>query len=58
MRAEHERFLAVAMAIPQAYPRIPTKAVRSGGYNRLMATPSGRERAGQWWGVALDRVPR
>jgi len=55
-RAEHSRFLSAALTRPEAYPRIPSKRVSEGGYDRLMASDSGREHTRRWWSIALERV--
>ncbi|MEO1512756.1 MAG: hypothetical protein AAFU70_11840, partial [Planctomycetota bacterium] len=41
-RAEHSRFLTAALRAPRRYPKIPTKRVSQGGYERLLARESGR----------------
>ena len=55
-RAEHSRFLTFALRWPSRYPRIPTKRVSDGGFERLLARRSGREWADRWWTTAMDRV--
>ena len=58
MRAEHERFLSAALAPHRRYPRIPTKRVDQGGFDRLMSRQSGRKLADRWWETAFDRIER
>jgi len=55
-RAQHSAFLTRAVQTPQAYPRIPVKAVDHGGYDRLRRVPTGPAHAALWWSTALDRV--
>ncbi|MEM0983045.1 MAG: hypothetical protein AAGI17_03740 [Planctomycetota bacterium] len=55
-RAEHSRFLTIALRRPNAYPRIPAKPVREGGFSVLTSRESGRRHTRRWWSLALDRV--
>lgn len=57
-RKTHEDWLNRALDEPDgAIPRIPSKRADFGGWERLLATPTGRRRAERWWEVALARVP-
>jgi len=38
------------------YPRIPTRRVEDGGFDRMMSTERGRARAEKWWELALARM--
>jgi hypothetical protein len=50
MRRFHERWLTKAVSRPgDVTPRIPVRRVDEGGYQTLLASPGGRERAEQWW---------
>ncbi len=55
-RAEHSAWLTLAMMSGRKYPRIPAKRADLGGYDRLMATRSGRDRSARWWRLALARI--
>ena len=57
-RKTHEDWLNRAIHEPEGtVPRIPRKRADFGGWERLLATPTGRRRAERWWEVALARVP-
>lgn len=56
MRRAHSRWLTRAFASGHEYPRIPLRAVASGGWMKLMARPGGPALAERWWSRALDRV--
>ncbi len=56
MRDQHSAWLTAAIMTGRVYPRIPTKGVARGGYDRLRARPGGPERAETWWRGALERV--
>lgn len=58
MRAEHERFLTIALLARREYPKIPTRRVDQGGFDRLMAREHGPRLAQRWWETALDRIDR
>ena len=55
-RAEHSRFLTLAILSGRRYPRIPAKRVDRGGYTGLMKLNEGEKRASMWWAAALNRV--
>jgi len=55
-RAQHARFLTLAMRSGCRYPRIPTKPVDSGGFSGLMKLSTGEKRAAMWWACAIDLV--
>jgi hypothetical protein len=57
-RAEHSAWLTHALQGSDRYPRIPARAVRCGGYDRMMARESGRWLAARWWAIALSRFGR
>jgi hypothetical protein len=54
MRAIHERWLTKALRSEKALPRIPTRAVREGGFSILMSQSAGRKWAEDWWAMTLD----
>ena len=55
-RGEHSRWLTQALCtrIGVPAPRIPTRKVEDGGFDRLMSDPRGRRVAQQWWTSAFD----
>ncbi|MDF1808295.1 MAG: hypothetical protein P1U42_01215 [Phycisphaerales bacterium] len=55
-RAEHSRFLTLALLSNKKYPKIPSKRVDLGGYSGLMKLTEGEKRAALWWAKAIDRV--
>jgi hypothetical protein len=55
MRHAHSRWLTRAVASPRGLPRIPTIAVRDGGFDPIVATPAGRAWAESWWDQTLVR---
>lgn len=55
-RREHSAWLTHAVQTSTPYPRIPTRRVDSGGYDRMMRLEHGPERAAKWWALAGDRV--
>lgn len=55
-RAEHSRFLTLAMLSGRRYPRIPAKRVDQGGFHGLLKLDEGQKRAAMWWAAALNRV--
>jgi hypothetical protein len=55
-RAEHSRFLTLALLSGRRYPRIPSKRVDRGGFNGLLKLDEGQKRAAMWWAAALNRV--
>lgn len=55
-RAEHSRFLTLALRSGRKYPRIPTKRVDQGGFSGLMKLSEGEKRASMWWTAAMNRV--
>lgn len=55
-RLEHSRWLTHAVVTRHPYPRIPTRPVRDGGFDRMMRLEHGPERARRWWSLASDRV--
>lgn len=56
-RRHHERWLTGALTGRIGpHPRIPTRRVSEGGFDRQMADESGRARAERWWDLALMRV--
>jgi len=55
-RAEHSRFLTLALRSGRNYPRIPTKRVDLGGYSGLMKLSEGEKRAAMWWATAIERI--
>lgn len=55
-RAEHSRFLTLALRSGRKYPRIPTKRVDQGGYSGLLKLSEGEKRAAMWWSTAMNRV--
>ena len=52
-RRVHEAFLTRALSSRKPYPRIPTKKVSGGGFDKLSSTPSGRRWANLWWAVVF-----
>jgi hypothetical protein len=54
-RREHSAFLTQALRnrIGVRHPRIPTRRVDRGGFDRLMADPRGRDAADRWWSSAF-----
>ena len=55
-RAEHSRFLTLALLSGRRYPRIPSKRVDQGGYTGLMKLDEGEKRAAMWWAAAFMRL--
>lgn len=55
-RAEHSRFLTIALRSGRRYPQIPTKRVDTGGFSGLMKLPEGQRRASMWWTGAFERI--
>jgi len=55
-RAEHSRFLTLALLSGRRYPRIPAKRVDTGGYSGLMKLSEGEKRASMWWAAAMRRM--
>jgi hypothetical protein len=55
-RAEHSRFLTLAMLSNRRYPRIPAKRADRGGFDAMRQRQNGEKRAEQWWGALFDRV--
>ena len=55
-RAEHSRFLTLALGSGRCYPRIPAKRVDLGGFSGLLTLDEGEKRAAMWWAAALKRV--
>jgi hypothetical protein len=55
MRRAHARWLSRAVASPARVPRIPTIAVRDGGFDPIVSTPAGRAWAEAWWQQTLVR---
>lgn len=53
-RRLHEAWLTMALSKPAMVPRIPIRAVKNGGFDRLRARPGGRSVAEAWWGEALE----
>ena len=52
-RRVHELFLSRALSSRKPYPRIPTKKVSLGGFDRMMGTAAGRDRAKAWWAIVF-----
>ena len=54
-RREHSAFLTQALCtrLGVRAPRIPTRRVDDGGFDRLMGDPRGRRAAGRFWSGAL-----
>lgn len=55
-RRQHSMWLTRAFQVGREYPRIPVRAISSGGFTRLMTRPGGPALAERWWARALDRV--
>lgn len=55
-RAVHSVWLTWALDQQVRMPRIPTRPVSQGGFERMMANQAGREHAQKWWDAALKRV--
>jgi len=55
-RAEHSRFLTLALLSGKKYPKIPSKRVDLGGYSGLMKLTEGEKRASLWWAKAIEQV--
>jgi hypothetical protein len=55
-RRVHSLWLTRAFESGRVYPRIPTRRVEDGGFDRMMATEHGRARAERWWELALARM--
>ncbi len=56
-RREHSNFLTQALCtrLGAGAPRIPTRRVDRGGFDRLMADSRGRQAADRWWaGTFVD----
>jgi len=56
-RAEHSAFLTRALLGGRRYPRIPTKRVDRGGWDRVRQT-GGEDRFEQWWQAAFGKTDR
>ena len=57
-RRSHSAWLTWALASEERFPRIPSQAVRDGGYDALLASSRGRRVCGRWWRRALAAVER
>lgn len=57
-RRTHSEWLTWAMRSERPFPRIPTQAVRDGGYEALVTTTRGRRICVRWWRRALAAVER
>lgn len=61
-RAEHSAFLTRALCRPgSAYPRIPTRRVDRGGFDRqreLASQNPSEDRFDKWWNLAMQKVER
>ena len=55
-RRLHSAWLTRALAEPQRFPRIPARPVRDGGFTCLVAKPSGRAWADEWWTDTLESL--
>ena len=56
-RRQHSAWLTHAMADPRrAFPRIPTRPVREGGFSAVTATSAGRAWADAWWIGTFDEM--
>ncbi|MCC6285627.1 MAG: hypothetical protein IT439_10080 [Phycisphaerales bacterium] len=55
-RAQHSAWLTRAASRPLDYPRIPTRAVHLGGFDRLLETPEGRVVVEWWWRHTLESL--
>lgn len=55
-REYHSAWLTWALSSGKRLPRIPTRRVSQGGFERMMSRPEGRARAERWWAGALERV--
>lgn len=55
-RAEHSRFLTLALLSGRRYPRIPTKRVDQGGFSGLMKLSESEKRTSMWWSAAMNRL--
>lgn len=53
---EHSRWLTRAVASPRPQPRIPTRRVADGGFDRMMRLEHGPARASKWWSLASARA--
>jgi hypothetical protein len=57
-RRMHSEWLTWALSADRPFPRIPSQAVRDGGYEALLARPRGRRICDRWWRRALAAVER
>ena len=55
-RQEHSRWLTHAVTTRRPYPRIPTRRVADGGFDRMMRLEHGPARASKWWSLASAGV--
>jgi hypothetical protein len=55
-RREHSTWLTQALCtrVGVRAPRIPTRKVDDGGFDRLMSDPRGQRVARQWWTSAFE----
>ncbi|MGE3107998.1 MAG: hypothetical protein AB7G11_10905 [Phycisphaerales bacterium] len=53
-RNVHSVWLSRALRAGSRLPRIPTRLVRDGGFDREMATADGRAWADEWWRKTLE----
>ncbi|MBC7771318.1 MAG: hypothetical protein H7210_02370 [Pyrinomonadaceae bacterium] len=54
-RHVHSTWLSRALRRGSSLPRIPTRLVSRGGFDREMSTRQGREWATDWWEQTLSR---
>lgn len=52
----HSVWLTKALRSGRPMPRIPTRLVRDGGFDRELATPDGRRWAEEWWYKTLEET--
>ena len=57
-RQAHSMWLTWALEADVEFPRIPTQAVRDGGYEELVTTTRGRRICIRWWRRALSAIER
>jgi hypothetical protein len=55
-RREHEAWLDAVIRSGRAMPRIPLRREDDGGFRALRQRAGGRQRAEQWWSLALKRA--
>ena len=53
---ETSEFLTWALENRVKLPRIPSRAVERGGFERLRKVPGARAAMSHWWSRALDRM--